>query len=322
MTFAGLLVFLFLIIVRPQDFVSSLMGKPVVFVAMATVLPLWFLGGDDRALVRTRVDRFAYLYFAAICVSTLSTRWITYIFTQTIETMKIALCYLFVVSIADTWKRFRTATWAIVLFMSVVAGMGVLQHYGIDITGIGMAYARDKEVWQIRGAGNFDNPNDLAYSVVIILPFALNLLLTSPNLLKKAVGAALAGLAVYCIYLTNSRGGALALVACFGSWVFLWTKNATARGFMLLGAAGAFLFVASTLAAGYHDDASSMGRINAWVAGMDLLREHPLIGVGKGQFIEFHERDAHSSFVRAGAEMGVLGLYAWVGMVLFSVVSL
>ena len=91
---------------------------------------------------------------------------------------------------------------------------------------------------------------------------------------------------------------------------------------MLLAVAGAVLVVAGTLTAGYRDDASSMGRVEAWSAGMDMLRSHPLVGVGEGQFPEFHERDAHNSFVRAGAELGFFGLYSWVGMLLASGVGL
>lgn len=56
----------------------------------------------------------------------------------------------------------------------------------------------------------------------------------------------------------------------------------------------------------YRDDNSSMGRIEAWVAGMSMLQQHPLVGVGKGQFLEHYSRDSHNSFVRAGAESGSL----------------
>lgn len=318
MIFAGLQLFLFLVIVRPQDFVGFLFGKPVVFIVMAVVLALWLTSSEEKILIGSRVDKFAAAFFLAICLSTTSTRWITYIYTQTLETLKIAVCYLFVVNIALTWRQFKAATWTIVLLMGVVAAMGVLQHLGIDVTGVGMSWAGDKQVWQIRGAGNFDNPNDLAYSVVILFPFALSLFFSSRRVLAKLCAAALAALSVYCIYLTRSRGGLLALVVCFGCWLFLWTKSQARRLFTLLAVAGVVMVVAGTLTAGYRGDASSMGRVEAWAAGMDMLRSHPLVGVGKGQFPEFHERDAHSSFVRAGAELGLLGLYAWLGMLLAS----
>ena len=72
----------------------------------------------------------------------------------------------------------------------------------------------------------------------------------------------------------------------------------------------------------YRDDNSSMGRIEAWVAGMSMLQQHPLVGVGKGQFLEHYSRDSHNSFVRAGAELGFIGLYAFVGVVYYGILFL
>ena len=61
-----------------------------------------------------------------------------------------------------------------------------------------------------------------------------------------------------------------------------------------------------------------MGRIEAWAAGMDMLKAHPVIGMGKEQFIENYERDSHSSYVRAGAELGFVGLFAFIGIIFSS----
>ena len=66
---------------------------------------------------------------------------------------------------------------------------------------------------------------------------------------------------------------------------------------------------------GYREDESAMGRVEAWAAGWQLLKGHPIIGVGKGQFREYHKKDTHSSYVRAGAELGLIGLYAYMGMI-------
>ena len=57
-----------------------------------------------------------------------------------------------------------------------------------------------------------------------------------------------------------------------------------------------------------------MVRIESWSEGWQLLKSHPIIGVGKDNFREYHKLDTHNSFVRAGSELGLFGLYCFVGM--------
>ena len=92
----------------------------------------------------------------------------------------------------------------------------------------------------------------------------------------------------------------------------------------LAGVAAIVMIVAAigVTAGDYRKDESSMDRIEAWAAGFDMLKSHPLIGVGKGQFEEYHNRDSHSSFIRCAAELGIIGLYVWLGVLYCSIISL
>ena len=48
---------------------------------------------------------------------------------------------------------------------------------------------------------------------------------------------------------------------------------------------------------------------------MATSKKQPHHWCGKNQFREHHKKDTHSSYVRAGAELGLLGLYAFMGMI-------
>ena len=206
--------------------------------------------------------------------------------------------------------------------MTMVGLMGVLQYHGYDLTGAGMGWAAEKGVWQIKGIGNFDNPNDLAYSVVLVVPFSLGLLVQIKGFFGRIAALIPLSISIYCIYLTRSRGGQIAFGACLMTWVYFWTTSRKwRRRILTLAAIGLFvIFAARTV--GYREDASAMGRIEAWSEGWSLLKNHPIIGVGKDQFREYHKRDTHSSYVRAGAELGLIGLYAFVGILYYSVLTL
>ena len=317
----GLYLLLILIIIRPQDFVPGIKGQPVVFGLMAVLLSGWILSPVDKRFFRTPQDKFVGLLFICIIISTISVNWISYSVDITVETIKIAFIYFFAISVLENENKFMTASWVMIGLMTIVALMGILQYFDCDITGAGMAWAGDKKGWQIRGIGNFDNPNDLAYSVVLIVPFALGLMIQLKNI-TKIFAILLLAISVYCIYLTKSRGGLLALSSSIFVWWYLWVSGKTLKRFAV------FIMIIGLLSASviqtkdYRDDSSSMDRIEAWVAGMSMLESHPFIGVGKGQFIEHHNRDSHSSYVRAGAELGVPGLYAFVGILYFTFFSL
>lgn len=314
MLFNGLLFFIFLITIRPQDFMPGLRGTPVVFVVMAVLLTGWVLGPEKKEFFRTAQDKYYGLFFVMVVVSTLSVGWLGYSFEMAVETFKIALIYWFTVTLVKTEHQFRTVTWTLVLFMALVGAMGVLQFYGYDITGSGMVWAPDKELWQIRGAGLFDNPNDLAYSVMLVVPFALGGFARSGDILARGMFAGLLLLALYCIYLTQSRGGYLALVCCCVTWFYFWVSDRSLKRMVLVVGLVAVLAAFTVKTRDYRSDASSMGRVEAWTEGMEMLKSHPLIGVGKDQFREFHKRDSHSSYVRAGAELGFIGLFAFIGI--------
>jgi putative inorganic carbon (HCO3(-)) transporter len=65
-------------------------------------------------------------------------------------------------------------------------------------------------------------------------------------------------------------------------------------------------------------DESAMGRIEAWSAGLQMLKASPVWGVGSGFFIDHHPRVAHNSFVQCFAETGLVGYFLWLSLVVLS----
>ena len=56
--------------------------------------------------------------------------------------------------------------------------------------------------------------------------------------------------------------------------------------------------------------------MEAWSTGLQLIRTHPLFGVGFGRFAEHNDITAHNTIVVCAAELGVFGLFSWVMFVL------
>jgi len=322
MLFFGFLVFIFLIIIRPQDFWAPVMGTRIVFYTMGVLLVVWIFSSIPKNLFQTALDKFVGLFFLAIIVSTLSVNWVSYSVEITIETFKQALIYFFAVTIIDDDQKFKLASWTLIVLMTVLAGVSILQYYGINITGAEMMWSDVKRVWQITMVGIFDNPNDIAYSVVLVIPFALGLFFHSNTYYTRISAIILFGISGYCIYISKSRGGYLAATFCILTWLFLWINNKTfKKAALVIGFIG-LLSAFYVQSKDYREEGSAMGRVDAWVAGMHMLESSPIIGVGKGQFREHHKRDSHSSYVRAGSELGLMGLYAFVGIIYSALIFL
>ena len=82
------------------------------------------------------------------------------------------------------------------------------------------------------------------------------------------------------------------------------------RLFGVVAATSSFEFLSERAALQDYDTQ----RFDAQASGFEVATEHPL-GIGPGQFERISELSAHSTYVRALAEEGVLGAFVILGLV-------
>jgi O-antigen ligase len=169
-------------------------------------------------------------------------------------------------------------------------------------------------LWRVRGLGILNDPNDLGQAIVMCLPL-LFAGWRARRLLRNLLWVVAPGaLLVYTVYLTHSRGalvgvGVLLLYA-------LRNRLGTVRA-ALVAVLGLGVLLGSGLGGGREfstQEESAGQRVEAWYEGLQMLRENPMFGIGYGRFTDFHNLTAHNSFVLCFAETGLLGLFAWVGL--------
>jgi putative inorganic carbon (HCO3(-)) transporter len=206
-------------------------------------------------------------------------------------------------------------TYLLLLVMTVfLAANGILQyHRGFDIAGERMFEGR------IRWIGIFEDPNDLGLAILAFTPFALLKLARKGCTVFSRIGYLLVlGILLYALYLTNSRGTFIGLLVVFA---YLSCRTwGTVRGLLATAVLGAAVFIAgpSRLADLSRSEASASGRIDAWAQGLGLLKWRPILGVGYGSFTEYHALTAHNSIVLCMAELGLVGLYVWLLLIVTS----
>jgi hypothetical protein len=174
-----------------------------------------------------------------------------------------------------------------------------------------MAQRSDAGDWIFRltGLGEISDPNDFAQLLVCVLPLVF-FFWREKKMLQNIVLVILpACVLLFGAYLTHSRGAVLALVAML--LVAARRRIGLIPGLIL--AVGMFVAATALNFTGGREISASAGedRTTLWSDGLQMLKSHPLFGVGFGNFGDSAGLTAHNTVVVCAAELGAFGLYFW-----------
>jgi O-antigen ligase len=171
----------------------------------------------------------------------------------------------------------------------------------------------------VRSVGFLRDPNDFAQTLVMMVPWLLMQVSATASRWRvlMSIGPFI-GLFGYVLYLTHSRGGLVGLGA-MGLFALRKRIGNVKTGLLAALALAAYQLKGSMGGRAMSTkEQSANERIEAWSEGLIMLKEHPLFGVGYGNFIEHHIRTAHNSYVLCFAELGLVGYFLWMGMIVIA----
>ena len=308
--FVGLLNYLAFLYIRPQDFLPALQGMPIMLMLGGATAFLVFVhrAVRHRALVFARVPQhlFVLWFYAALVVSQVARMRLHGAFEASLYFVPTVVMYFLIVELVTTPRRIKIVFITLVHLTLALAVQGLVMH----VTGKGLG-GQEAYEGRIQAVGIFSDPNDLALIINTVLPLTILWVLQSRNLLIKIYAFVVSIVFVYAVFLTASRGGLL----CLGLMAILMFQRRFGK---IVGVGAGLAVMAALVVLGPRmntispEEASSYGRLEAWVLGMQLFKGSPLFGVGFGNFMEYHFRTAHNSFVLCAAELGLVGLYPWL----------
>ncbi len=226
------------------------------------------------------------------------------------------------VCIVDSLPRLR---WTL---LAAVAAMGFVSLYVLRDWQLGSAiYGLSYRPGYVAGDANF-----FTASVLLCLPVTLVLLWREKSLPVKVFCLVSMVVTLAAITLAASRGGFLGLLVAT-AW-FVWHSRHRARNLLLVALCmGLFLAVSplspvERILHPDHSDTSSVQiHLELWQAGLNIVRDHPLTGIGVGQFksavgayssVKDLSRLAHNTYLEIAAEMGIPGLILFLAVFGFS----
>ncbi len=258
---------------------------------------------------------------------------------------KLTLYLLFFAFMARVLRSPRVRAWVIGVFLHValvVSIYGLRQwFFGADATATWVD-PTSPTAQTVRVYSFFGNPNLLAAYLIPASAFSIAAFFAWRRLLPKALAIVMILVNTSCLFLTQSRGGWIGLVAMLLTFVVMlrywwspylprfWRLSAlpilfaSMAGVVILG----FIFVKPfqyrmmSIVAG-SGDSSNAFRINVWKAAIAMIQDNPILGIGPGdgvfkkiypryQQARFSALSAYSILLEIAVEMGFVGLTAFL----------
>jgi O-antigen ligase len=176
------------------------------------------------------------------------------------------------------------------------------------------------------------DPNYFTLSAVVCLPLAYYLMLEAQPWWSRAYCLGCLVVTFIAVTLAASRGGFAGLLCAI--LFIVWRSPRRIRNLALIAAVAVplLLFAPTSplhrfLHPNYGDQAGEDTRLELWRAGLHMIEQNPLTGIGLGKFklvVTQYEGDdvdlekiAHNTYIEVAAEMGIPSLLVFLG-ILFS----
>jgi O-antigen ligase len=281
--------------------------------ALLASLPAFFRSGITR---QPSLYCLA-IFFCMVGISSIANSGVRAGLSVVEEFSSSCIIFILIVANCSTLRRVKII-WAVIVTLTiyfVLRGTVAYWHDTPFANSLFVLHQGPSESYipRIRGLGFVNDPNDFSQMIVCCMP--LLWLWWKPNHKLSNLIAIYLPLSVLLMgaYLTHSRGGLIAL----GVVLVLVLRRRLGSAFSVITTAilaAAMMFLNFT---GGRDISAETGtdRMEAWSAGLQFARDSPLWGIGYGRFPDHYPITAHNSFVLCIAEIGFLGYFSWMALI-------
>jgi hypothetical protein len=311
-SFFWLSVFFVVYCARPGDYIPFLGYLPLA--KISAILAIWGLfqaiGHTKRTLKDVPKEGRLLLYLVLLLLigGFFSPVWKGGAVSKSIDFSKIIVAWTLVFLLITTFSRLRR----IILIQAVsviVACVAVLiKGRGVD---------------RLAGVlgGIYSNPNDLAFAIVLALPFAMAFMTTTKNVLLKVMWLGGMLIMLFTIFMTASRAGFIDLCISGAVTLYFFAIKGK-RPYLLLGTVLTAVLIMATVGGKLYDrfealsgdsatEHSAYGsyedRVFLMYRAVDAIKSYPVFGIGAHNFPTYSGiwRDVHMTYLQAASEGGI-----------------
>jgi putative inorganic carbon (HCO3(-)) transporter len=324
----GFLFFVFFTILRPQDDRPNVQGLHYPMVLLITTLAATFprMAKDQEFSGFQAIGKLVLIivYFFDMVVSAIATGYSpasAYRVHEFIVVVLICIMLLF-------WGATEIRIWGImgsILFAGLMLSRDALtrSHWMQEAIG-GESFSR-MDINRLNG--NFGSPNYIALLMAVLILISISFLYTRYSKWLKLAAVGSIGVFFRVFLLANSRGASLGLAAALVTF-FLFQNRKAVTGFLLVLLVGGALALAPqayfdrlTTIVHYENDQSATSRLELWNIGMQLIKDHPVFGVGPDNFMAHAFNGPHDCYIQAAAEMGLPAAFLYCAILISGMLS-
>lgn len=315
------------LLLRPSDLVPALAGAPIYEVLIAACLlvslPRLWAQVSGGALRRNAIAALVLAMVPAVMLSHLAHADTYDARLGGLAMAKACLFFLLLIALVDTPSRFRIILWTAAAAILGMTMLALLQHHGVlhlealrSIEQRSFDSDEESSVMRLCGIGVFDDPNDFALILVVVIVICVY------GLGERRAGSwrwlLLGPLAMFteALVLTHSRGGAISAAAALLAYIparFGW-RNSLVLVWLLV---PVLLLTPSwgrqTTVDVDNPEDTFQTRLDLWSQSIEAFRSAPILGIGQGKLLDLIGHVAHNSYLHAFAELGVVGGVAFLG---------
>jgi O-antigen ligase len=297
---------------RPEDWIPGLKYLPLA--KITAILAMWALFNNLGRTKRTYKDfpregKLLLALTALLYVSGfLSPVWKGGAVSRATDYSKVFIAWGLIFLLITTFDRLRRIIFIQAASVAVISAVSIIKGHGHP---------------RLAGVigGIYGNPNDLAFAIVLSLPFALAFMVTTKNALGKAIWLFGILTMMTALFMTASRAGLIDLI--FMGTVMLWHFGIRGRRFYLIVAAG-FVSILLMIVAGGKlydryaalsgDSSTEESAYGSYVArkylmlrALDGIENYPVFGIGIDNFYTYSLvwHPVHMTYLQICVEGGI-----------------
>lgn len=229
---------------------------------------------------------------------------------------KVILFYFVAILVIDNKRKYHILVWTMLFSAIYLIYYGNMEYFEGNLRGLHYTLTGPGYLFVV---SVYVDENAFAMFYVMAIPFLYFMGWYYKNKALRWFLWLNIPLAWHCIFLTGSRGGlvGLAVVTLFmvarSKSKFLKVAIPIVLILAFVYQSGDIMKIRSESALEMEEDASVRNRFNSWEAGIKMTIDHPLTGVGLGNFLGAypHYSDtkpfvAHNTFLQFSAESGII----------------
>ena len=303
---------------RPGDWIPGLKFVPLAKITgICAFLGLLISLGKTRRGFKDLPREAVYLIFLIALLfigAFLSPVWRGGAFFRTLDFSKVAVAWVLTFLLVTNFERLRRIIFIQAGSVAVIGVVSILKSRG------------SARLEGILG-GIYSNPNDLAFALVLSLPFCLAFMLQTRSSMRKVAWLIAMLMMSGALFRTASRGGFITLTVAGA--VCLWHFGVKGKRFYLIVATGFLGLVLALTVGGRLKDrffaisgedigsrteqsasVSFAERRELMVIALHGMASYPIFGIGAHNFPNYSGkwRDVHMTYLQMGVEGGVPAL--------------